>query len=186
MDRLSGMMNCAYYIDSFMAPELPAGSRRYMRARRPRSQFFVPPYNREGLLFFARKVRFFIPMDHVIVDKIDFANKKIGEGAKIEETDDADIKQDFIGVDIGQMTLQRVAPVIMESKAILWNGPMGVFEIDEFSKGTIEIAKLVAQATDKGAVTVIGGGDSISAVKKAGVDKKMTHISNDSKTQKAF
>jgi phosphoglycerate kinase len=75
------------------------------------------------------------------------------------------------------MTLKRIAPVIMEAKTIVWNGPAGVFEIEQFSKGTVEIARLVAQATERGAVSVVGGGDSISAVKKAGVDKKITHIS---------
>jgi phosphoglycerate kinase len=124
-----------------------------------------------------KKIRLLLPMDHIIVDKIDFKNKKVEPSAKIEQTEDADIKDGFLGVDIGAMTIQRIAPVILEAKTIIWNGPMGVFEIDEFSKGTVEIAKLVAQATEKGTVSIIGGGDSISAVKKAGVDKKVTHIS---------
>ncbi|MCB4791005.1 MAG: phosphoglycerate kinase [Elusimicrobia bacterium] len=124
-----------------------------------------------------KKIRLFLPLDHVIVDKIDFANKKVDASGVIKTTEGAEIPDGFIGVDIGPMTIARIAPVILEAKTIVWNGPMGVFEIDEFSKGTIEIAKLVAQSTEKGAVSVIGGGDSISAVKKAGVDKKITHIS---------
>ncbi|MBN1621211.1 MAG: phosphoglycerate kinase [Endomicrobiales bacterium] len=124
-----------------------------------------------------KKIRILIPMDHIVVDKVDFKNKKVEASAKIQKTEEADIPSGFIGVDIGPMTIQRIAPVIMESKTIIWNGPMGVFEIDEFAKGTIEIAKLVAQATEKGATSVIGGGDSISAVKKAGVSNKITHIS---------
>jgi phosphoglycerate kinase len=124
-----------------------------------------------------KDVKFFIPIDHIVVDKIDFANKKIVEGAVIKETEGADIPAGFIGVDIGIMTAKRVAPVIMGAKTIVWNGPLGVFEIDQFSKGTIEIAGLVAQAGEKGATTVVGGGDSIAAVKKAGVEKKITHIS---------
>ncbi len=67
--------------------------------------------------------------------------------------------------------------MIIQAKTIVWNGPLGVFEIDEFANGTLEVAKLVAQSTEKGSISVIGGGDSISAVKKAGVDKKITHIS---------
>ena len=124
-----------------------------------------------------KKVQLFIPIDHIITDKIDFANKKVPDGAVVRETEGADIAAGFIGVDIGPMTLKRIAPVILEAKTILWNGPAGVFEIDMFSKGTVEIAKLVAQATEKGAISIVGGGDSIAAVKKAGVDKKITHIS---------
>lgn len=124
-----------------------------------------------------KKIRLFLPLDHVIVDQVDFENKKIPVGAKVQETDGADIPDGFMGVDIGPMTLQRLAPVVLEAKTILWNGPLGVFEIDQFSKGTVEIAKLVAKATEKGAISVVGGGDSISAVKKAGVDKQITHIS---------
>ena len=124
-----------------------------------------------------KKIRLLLPLDHVIADKIDFENKKVPEGAIVRETEGAEIPSGFIAVDIGPMTIQRLAPVVMESKTIFWNGPLGVFEIEQFSKGTIEIAKLVAQATECGAISVIGGGDSISAVKKAGVDKKITHIS---------
>lgn len=125
----------------------------------------------------AKKVKMLLPIDHIITDKIDFENKKAGDGAKISETPDAEVPAGFMGVDIGQMTLKRIAPVILSAKTIVWNGPAGVFEIPEFSKGTVEIAKLVAQATESGAVSVIGGGDSVSAVKKAGVDKKVTHVS---------
>ena len=125
----------------------------------------------------SKKIRLFIPKDHVITDKIDFENKKIPEDAIIKETEGADIPEGFMGVDIGPMTIKRIAPVILEAKTIVWNGPAGVFEIDQFSKGTVEIAKLVAQATEMGAISVVGGGDSIAAVKKAGVDKKISHIS---------
>jgi phosphoglycerate kinase len=124
-----------------------------------------------------KKIRLFLPIDHVVADKVDFAGKKIGDGATVKETEDTEIPAGFIAVDIGPMSIQRFAPVILESKTIVWNGPLGVFEIDQFSKGTVEIARLAAQATEKGAVSVIGGGDSIAAVKKAGVEKKISHIS---------
>jgi len=124
-----------------------------------------------------KNIKFFIPIDHVVVDKVDFEKKTVPADAIIKETEEAEIPEGFMGVDIGPMTIQRIAPVIKESKTIVWNGPMGVFEIDQFAKGTIEIAKMVASATEKGAVSVVGGGDSVSAVKKAGVDKKITHIS---------
>lgn len=124
-----------------------------------------------------KNIKIFIPIDHVIVDKINFAEKKVEPGATVKETEGADIPAGFIGVDVGPMTVKRIAPVVLEAKTIVWNGPLGVFEIDQFAKGTIEIAKLVAQASEKGATSVIGGGDSIAAVKKAGVEKKITHIS---------
>lgn len=124
-----------------------------------------------------KKIKLFIPYDHIVTDKIDFENKKVPEGAVVKETAGAEIPKGFMAVDIGPMTIQRIAPVVKESKTIVWNGPLGVFEIDAFSKGTVEIAKLVAQATEAGAISVVGGGDSISAVKKAGVDKKISHIS---------
>lgn len=124
-----------------------------------------------------KNINLFIPIDHVVVDKVDFVSKKIGDGATVRETEGADVPAGFMGVDIGPMTVQRIAPVISGAKTIVWNGPAGVFEIDAFAKGTVEIARLVAQATEKGAVSVVGGGDSIAAVKKAGVDKKVSHIS---------
>lgn len=122
-------------------------------------------------------VNLLVPIDHVVTDKIDFKEKKVPEGATVKDTEGAEIQKGFIGVDVGPMTLKRYAPVILESKTIVWNGPLGVFEIDRFAKGTVEAAKLVAEATEKGAISVVGGGDSIAAVKKAGADKKITHIS---------
>jgi phosphoglycerate kinase len=124
-----------------------------------------------------KNIKIFIPIDHIVVDKINFAEKKIETGAIVKETEGADIPAGFIGVDVGPMTVKRIAPVILEAKTIVWNGPLGVFEIDQFSHGTVEIAKLVAQASEKGATSVVGGGDSIAAVKKAGVEKKISHIS---------
>lgn len=124
-----------------------------------------------------KKTSILIPIDHIIVDKVNFSAKKIEDGAQVKETEGTEIPSGFYGVDIGPMTLKRIAPVVLQAKTIIWNGPLGVFEIDRFSKGTVEIAKLVAQATESGAISVIGGGDSIAAVKKAGVDKKISHIS---------
>ncbi len=118
----------------------------------------------------AAKCRVILPIDHVIATKIE-------NGAEFKITQDIDIPDGWLGVDIGPNSISRIAPIIAEAQTILWNGPVGVFEIDEFSKGTIEIAKYVAKATEAGAASIVGGGDSISAVKKAGVAKKITHIS---------
>ncbi|MFN3966807.1 MAG: phosphoglycerate kinase [Endomicrobiia bacterium] len=117
-----------------------------------------------------KNVRLFLPIDHVIADKI-------SEDANSQETHGVEIPDNWIGVDIGHMTINRIAPVIMQAKTIVWNGPMGVFEIEKFSIGTKKIAEIVANATKNGAVSIIGGGDTVSAVKKAGVQDKISHIS---------
>jgi phosphoglycerate kinase len=124
-----------------------------------------------------RKIDFLLPVDHIITNKIDFTNKQILQDAKIEETVDEAIPDGFVGVDIGPKSIEKFAGDIKPAKTILWNGPLGIFEMDEFSKGTVSMAELVAQATDDGAVSVVGGGDSVAAVKKAGVDKMISHIS---------
>lgn len=118
-----------------------------------------------------------LPIDHIITDKIDFENKTAPSDAKVEITADEAIPEGFMGVDAGPKSIEKFAQVLKNSKTIVWNGPLGIFEIDEFSKGTVEIAKIVALASKEGAITVVGGGDSVSAVKKAGVDKQITHIS---------
>jgi len=124
-----------------------------------------------------KKVSFLLPVDHVIADKVDFTNKAVPAGAKVEITPDASIPAGFMGVDAGPKSVAKFGEVVKSAKTIVWNGPLGIFEIPEFAKGTVEIAKLAAEATDKGAISVVGGGDSVSAVKKAGVDKRITHIS---------
>jgi phosphoglycerate kinase len=80
----------------------------------------------------------------------------------------------MMGVDIGPKTVVAYAAVIATAKTIFWNGPMGIFEIDAFAQGTIGVAKAVAAS---GAVSIVGGGDSVAAVKKAGVRDKISHIS---------
>ena len=123
------------------------------------------------------KVDFLLPVDHKITDKVDFTNKAVPEDAKVETTVDEVIPEGFMGVDVGEKSIEEFSEAVKSAKTIVWNGPLGIFEIDEFSKGTVEIAKLVAEATEEGAISVVGGGDSVSAVKKAGVDKKISHIS---------
>jgi len=79
-----------------------------------------------------------------------------------------------MGVDIGPKTIEAFSAIIAKAKTIVWNGPLGVFEIDAFAKGTIRIAEAVAASS---AISIVGGGDSIAAVKKAGVTDKISHIS---------
>jgi phosphoglycerate kinase len=87
------------------------------------------------------------------------------------------IPADEQGLDIGPKTIEEFGEIIRKSKTVLWNGPMGVFEFDNFAKGTDAIAQALADATADGAKTIIGGGDSAAAIKKAGLDDKVSHVS---------
>jgi phosphoglycerate kinase len=124
-----------------------------------------------------RKVNLLLPIDHIITDKEDFVNKQVLGNTIVKNTFDKAIPERFMGVDVGPKSIEKFSKIIKSAKTIFWNGPLGVFEIDEFSKGTVEIANLVAEATDNGAISIVGGGDSVAAVKKAGVDKRISHIS---------
>jgi phosphoglycerate kinase len=116
----------------------------------------------------ARQLRFLLPTDHVVAAKLD-----AGVPTETLAVGDPSIG-DRMGLDIGPKTIAAYRDVIAGARTVIWNGPMGVFEIDAFATGTIEVAKAVAAV--KG-TTVVGGGDSIAAVAKAGVSDKITHIS---------
>lgn len=88
-----------------------------------------------------------------------------------------DINEEYMGLDIGPKTIQLYKNYIKHSKTILWNGPMGVFEFSNFSDGTFELAKELAEVTSTGAVTIVGGGDSAAAVSECGLDDRLSHIS---------
>ncbi|NQU17388.1 MAG: phosphoglycerate kinase [Candidatus Saganbacteria bacterium] len=113
---------------------------------------------------------FMLPIDHVVADKF-------AEDANVQIVPRTTIPDGWQGMDIGPDTVRKFANAICDAKTIVWNGPMGVFEMDRFANGTIEIAKMVADVTSKGAISIIGGGDSVSAVTKAGLADKMSHIS---------
>lgn len=116
---------------------------------------------------------FLLPTDILIADKFDnSANTKVIGFDKF-----ADDKKDWMGMDIGPDTIAKYKDAILNSKTIVWNGPMGVFEMDNFAKGTFEVANALAEATKKGAVTIIGGGDSAAAIAKAGLEKEVSHVS---------
>jgi phosphoglycerate kinase len=112
-------------------------------------------------------VSFHLPQDHVLA-------KAPQAGAETRIVESLPFPEDMMGVDIGPKTVDAYAAVIATAKTIFWNGPMGIFEIDEFAKGTIGVAKAVAAS---GAISIVGGGDSVAAVKKAGVRDKISHIS---------
>ncbi|HEY6952682.1 MAG TPA: phosphoglycerate kinase, partial [Bacteroidota bacterium] len=87
------------------------------------------------------------------------------------------IPSDWLGLDIGPETIRLFSDEIKKAKTVVWNGPMGVFEMSNFAKGTIAVAQALAEATKSGAVTVVGGGDSASAIAQAGLDKAVSHVS---------
>ena len=87
------------------------------------------------------------------------------------------IPDGWMGLDVGPETLKHFSNVIAESKIILWNGPLGVFEMETFAKGTIELGKAIAEATKNGAFSLVGGGDSVAAVKQFGFDDKVSYVS---------
>jgi len=111
-----------------------------------------------------------LPIDNVIAD--DFSPK-----ANIKTVARGGILPTWQGMDIGPATVEKYSHFISSAKTIFWNGPVGVFEMEPFAKGTNAIAKLLSDASDKGAITIVGGGDSVSAVNQAGLASKMSHIS---------
>lgn len=123
-----------------------------------------------SLLEKAKGKRFLLPVDQV-------QTTELKPGAPVRNTDGPSIEDGWEGVDIGPATIELYSKEIANAKTIVWNGPMGVFEIPDFAKGTFAIAKAVAEATQKGATSVIGGGDSAKAVKAAGVASQMSFIS---------
>ncbi|MGA2992624.1 MAG: phosphoglycerate kinase [Candidatus Korobacteraceae bacterium] len=117
----------------------------------------------------ARKVKLLLPVDHVVADKVDASAsaKPVAQGESIPP--------EQIAVDIGPGTVELFAAEIAKARTIVWNGPMGVFEIDQFSRGTMAVARAVAD--NAGATSIVGGGDTVAAVHKAGVAEQIKHIS---------
>jgi len=114
-----------------------------------------------------RSIKLRLPVDHIVAEKID-------PGAKAEVVGTRQIPAGRMGVDIGPATRAEFAQDIAAAKTIVWNGPMGVFEIEQFAEGTLAVARAVA---DSPAVSIVGGGDSVAAIHKAGVESKISHIS---------
>jgi phosphoglycerate kinase len=115
-------------------------------------------------------VKFLLPVDIVVADE--FKNESPSEAVSVDN-----VASGKMGLDIGPETVKLFKDEIMKSKTIVWNGPMGVFEMPNFAEGTFKIAKALAEATSNGAVTVVGGGDSSAAISKAGLEDKVSHVS---------
>ncbi len=118
----------------------------------------------------AKGVKLILPVDQVLADKFD--NDANTEASEIDQG-----KAGFMGLDIGPKSIELLSEVIMNSKTILWNGPMGVFEMPNFQKGTVSIAKGIAESTAKGCFSLVGGGDSVAAVNKFGLADKVSYVS---------
>ena len=99
---------------------------------------------------------------------------EFSKDAERKDVDSDEIPDDYMGMDIGDKTIALFSDCIKSAKTVVWNGPMGVFEFDNFAKGTKEVAKAVAES---GAISIIGGGDSAAAVEQLGYADKITHIS---------
>ena len=118
----------------------------------------------------TKGIEFMLPVDTVVTDSLD-------KQAVIKTVDVDHIPSDCLGADIGPKTIAAFQKTLEDANTIVWNGPMGIFEQKNFAAGTMAIAKTLAERSDKGAITIVGGGDSVSAINKSGVANKITHIS---------
>jgi phosphoglycerate kinase len=116
----------------------------------------------------AGNVELNLPVDHVVAERME-----AGTATAVLQVSDAAIGE-RMGLDIGPETTSLYATLLRDAKTVVWNGPMGVFEIDAFAKGTLGVAEAVAKVDG---TTIVGGGDSVAAVNKAGVAERITHIS---------
>lgn len=111
-----------------------------------------------------------LPLDHVGAASFDASAKGV-------PIDGVDVPDNLMGMDVGPKTIKEYEAALAKAKTIVWNGPVGVFEFDNFSAGTERLAKIIAAQTAKGVITVVGGGDSVAAVNKFGLAEKMSHVS---------
>ncbi|AXJ00368.1 phosphoglycerate kinase [Cyclonatronum proteinivorum] len=118
----------------------------------------------------AQGVKLMLPVDSVV-------SKEFSNEAEFKTVAEDGIEDDWMALDIGAETTKLYSDEVRAAKTVIWNGPMGVFEMSNFNKGTFALAQAMADATAGGAVTIIGGGDSASAIKKAGLADKVSHVS---------
>ena len=118
----------------------------------------------------VKNIDFFLPHDNLIAEQI-------SDTTEVKETTGPAVPDGWLGVDIGRQTIKKFTEVIKNANTIIWNGPMGIFEQEKFSNGTIAIAKALANQTEAGAISVVGGGDSVAALVKAKLTANITHVS---------
>ncbi|MBK8518524.1 MAG: phosphoglycerate kinase [Saprospiraceae bacterium] len=135
---------------------------------------FEPDYTELALKILKKatekNTNIYLPEDSVVADQF-------SADAQYKAVSSNQIPDDWMGLDIGPVATDIYSNVIKSSKTILWNGPMGVFEFKNFSNGTFSIARAVAEATDEGAFSLIGGGDSVSAINKSGLQDRVSYVS---------
>ena len=127
----------------------------------------------------SKGVNLYLPSDSVNANKFD-------NNAETNTSEITNIPNGFMGLDIGQESIAKFSEIIEHSKTIIWNGPMGVFEMPNFEKGTREIANAICKVTEKGAYSVVGGGDSVAAIKQFGLAKKVSYLSTGGGAMLAF
>jgi phosphoglycerate kinase len=115
-----------------------------------------------------------LPIDYMVTDMLDFKGRKVGSLKAVAREG---IPADMESVDIGPKSSQLFASIVKDAKTVVWNGPMGVFEIKETAAGTFAVANALVEATSKGAITIIGGGDSAAAIEQLGLAEKVSHVS---------
>ncbi len=165
-DKIEVINNLSKVVDKLLIGGAMAYT--FMRAqKKPTGRSLVEEDKVElaGELLGKLRDKLLLPVDHVVV-------REVKAGAKHEVVEE--IGSDQIAVDIGPKTIELYAREISAAKTVIWNGPMGIFEMPPFDRGTVELAKAVA---DSSAASVVGGGDSEKAIKSAGVSSKITHIS---------
>jgi phosphoglycerate kinase len=138
------------------------------------NSLFEPDFTELALKILAKaeqkNTKIYLPVDSVAADRF-------AADAEKQTTKSDSIPDGWMGLDIGPEAVETYKNVVLDSKTILWNGPMGVFEFKNFSNGTFSIAEAVANATDKGAFSLIGGGDSVSAIQQSGLSERVSYIS---------
>jgi phosphoglycerate kinase len=118
----------------------------------------------------ARGVNFLLPVDSTV-------SREFSNDGEFKTVDADGIEDGWMALDIGPKTVDLYGTAIRAAGTVVWNGPMGVFEMSNFANGTFSVAQALADATKTGAITIIGGGDSAAAIKKAGLDDQVTHVS---------
>jgi phosphoglycerate kinase len=112
-----------------------------------------------------------LPIDAVVASS--FSNDATYSSMGVDELQSSS----GMGLDIGQKTIDMFSDEILNAGTVIWNGPMGVFEFDAFSKGTFSVANALADMTDKGGISIVGGGDSVAAIQASGLASRISHIS---------
>jgi phosphoglycerate kinase len=118
----------------------------------------------------AKGVNFLLPVDSTV-------SREFSNDGEFKTVDADGIEDGWMALDIGPKTIDLFGTAIRAAGTVVWNGPMGVFEMSNFANGTFAVAQALADATKSGAITIIGGGDSAAAIKKAGLDAEVTHVS---------